>query len=97
MVFTGKENNCKSAVAAEAAGGDNKMNNRGKLILILVLILSVVVLVLQNMVPVQVRFLWLRGELPVALLLFLTAAAAFIAGSSAAILSKSAGEEKKAK
>ena len=73
------------------------MNNRGKLILILVLVLAVVVLLLQNMVPVRVRFLWLRGELPVAILLFLTAAAAFIAGSSAAILSKSGTKEKKVK
>ena len=65
------------------------MNNKVKLFLLLVLVIAVVVLVLQNMVRVPVRFLWMRGELPAALLLFLTAAAGFLAGSSAGIIARS--------
>ncbi|MGM0569073.1 MAG: lipopolysaccharide assembly protein LapA domain-containing protein [Elusimicrobiota bacterium] len=65
------------------------MGNKGKLIAILVLAIAIAVLVIQNMALVQVRFLWWLGELPVALLLFLSAAGGFIIGVSAALFTKS--------
>ena len=57
-----------------------------KLVLLLVLIVTLTALVLQNKVPWQVRFLWLTGEVPGIILLFLTAAAGSIAGIQSSAL-----------
>jgi uncharacterized integral membrane protein len=51
-----------------------------KLILLLIVAAAIVAVVLQNQAPWQVRFLWLTGEVSGIILLFLTAAAGFIAG-----------------
>jgi len=51
-----------------------------KLILLLVLVIALSAIVLQNRVAVQVHFLWLTGELPAILLLFLTTAGGLILG-----------------
>lgn len=59
-----------------------------KLTLLVVLFVMLVTIVLQNQAPWEVRFLWLTGELPGIVLLFLTAAAGFIAGIIAALLVK---------
>lgn len=59
-----------------------------KLALLLVLVVALAALVLQNQAPWQVRFLWLTGEVPGIILLFLTAAASFIAGIAVALLVK---------
>lgn len=66
-------------------GGDVKSI---KLALLLVLIVALAALVLQNQAPWQVRFLWLTGEVPAVILLFLTAAAGFVAGLTVALLVK---------
>ena len=59
-----------------------------KLVLLLVLAVTLAAVVLQNQAPWQVRFLWLTGEVPGIILLFLTAAAGFVAGITAAFLVK---------
>jgi len=59
-----------------------------KLVLLLVLIVALAAVVLQNQAPWQVRFLWLNIEMPGIALLFLTAAAGFIAGLTVALLVK---------
>lgn len=59
-----------------------------KLILILVLVLALSAVVLQNQSSWEVRFLWLAGEVPGIILLFLTAAAGFIAGVTVALTMK---------
>ncbi|HDP98377.1 MAG TPA: DUF1049 domain-containing protein [bacterium] len=59
-----------------------------KLVLILALTIALAVFVLQNQAPWQVRFLWMTGELPGVILLFLTAVAGFIVGLTAALLVK---------
>ncbi len=59
-----------------------------KLVLLLVLVVALAAVVLQNQVSWQVRFLWLTGEVPAIILLFLTAAAGFIAGITVALLVK---------
>jgi uncharacterized integral membrane protein len=66
-------------------GGDMKSI---KLALLLVLVIAMAAVVLQNQAPWQVRFLWMTGEVPGIILLFLTAAAGFIAGITAALLVK---------
>lgn len=57
-----------------------------KLVSLLVLVIALVVIVLQNRAPWQVHFLWLTGHMPGILLLFLTAAAGFVAGVIATLL-----------
>ncbi|MDZ7721537.1 MAG: LapA family protein [candidate division KSB1 bacterium] len=42
----------------------------------------------QNQAPWHVRFLWLTGDVPGIILLFLTAATGFIAGITATLLVK---------
>lgn len=69
----------------QAKGGDMKSI---KLVLLLVLVVALAAVVLQNQAPWQVRFLWLNGEVPGIILLFLTAAAGFIAGLTVALLVK---------
>jgi len=59
-----------------------------RLVLLLVLVVALAVVVLQNQASWQVRFLWLTGEVPGIIVLFLTAAAGFIAGITVALLVK---------
>jgi uncharacterized integral membrane protein len=59
-----------------------------KLILLLVLVVSLTAVVLQNQVPLQVRFLWLTGEVPGIILLLLTATTGFITGITATLMVK---------
>ena len=58
-----------------------------KLLLLLVLVVALAAVALQNQASWQVRFLWLTGEVPGIILLFLTAAG-FIAGITVALLVK---------
>lgn len=60
-----------------------------KLALLLTLSLALVLVVIQNTAPVQARFLWFTAEVPAIVLLFLTAAAGFIAGLLVALLIRS--------
>lgn len=60
-----------------------------KLVLLLMLAVALALVVFQNTAPVQMRFLWLRAEVPAVLLLFLTAAGGFILGLLVALLVKS--------
>ncbi len=60
-----------------------------KLLSILVLAITLAVVVIQNTSPVQVRFLWLSGEMPAILLLFLTSAGGFILGLVVALAIRS--------
>jgi uncharacterized integral membrane protein len=57
-----------------------------KLVFLLVLAVALTAVVLQNQAPWHVRFLWLTGDVPGIILLFLTAAAGFIAGITVALL-----------
>lgn len=59
-----------------------------KLILLILLAALFSVLVLQNRNVWQVHFLWLSGEIPGIVLLFITAAAGFVAGVTAALMIK---------
>ncbi len=59
-----------------------------KLTLLLVLAIILAALVFQNQETWQVHFLWLTGEIPGIVLLFLTTAAGFIMGITAALLMK---------
>lgn len=59
-----------------------------KLLLLLVLVVALAAVAVQNQSPWQVRFLWLSGEVPGIILLFLTASAGFIAGITVALLMK---------
>ena len=59
-----------------------------RLVLLLVLVVALAAVVLQNQASWQVRFLWLTGEVPGIIVLFLTAAAGFIAGITVALLVK---------
>lgn len=57
-----------------------------KLSLLLVLVLALAAVVLQNQELWEVRFLWLSGDVPGIILLFLTALAGFVAGITVALL-----------
>lgn len=59
-----------------------------KLVLLLVLVVALAAVVIQNHASWQVHFLWLTGEVPGIILLFLTAAAGFIAGVIVTLLVK---------
>lgn len=61
---------------------------RAKMVALLVLVVLVVVVIMQNTAPVQMRFLWLTGQVPAVLLLFLTAAGGFAIGLIVALLAK---------
>ncbi len=58
---------------------------KAKLALIMTLSLALVLVVVQNTTAVQGRFLWFAAEVPVILLLVLTAAGGFILGMLVAI------------
>jgi len=51
-----------------------------KLVLLFVLLISLMVVTLQNQATVKVHFLWLTGEMPAVILLFLTATGGFLMG-----------------
>lgn len=51
-----------------------------KLAVLIILAIVLGVLVLQNTAPVQMRFLWITGEMSAVLLLFLTAVGGFVLG-----------------
>ena len=57
-----------------------------KLTLVLVLVVALSAVVLQNQEPWKVRFLWLSGDVPGIILLFLTSVAGFVAGITVALL-----------
>jgi len=57
-----------------------------KLVLLLAIVVLLAVFVLQNREPWQVRFLWLSGEIPAIVVLFLTATAGLVAGIIAVLL-----------
>jgi len=59
-----------------------------KLLLLMILIIALVAIVIQNQDSWRVDFLWMSGEMPAVILLFLTAAAGFIAGVTVALLAK---------
>jgi uncharacterized integral membrane protein len=59
-----------------------------KLILLLVLVATVSAVVLQNQASWEVRFLWMTGNVPGVVLLFLTAAAGFVVGTTVTLLMK---------
>ncbi len=59
---------------------------KAKLVLLLSIVVLLAVFVLQNREPWQVRFLWLSGEMPAIVVLFLTAAAGLVAGIISALL-----------
>jgi len=59
-----------------------------KLVLLIVLVAALAAVAFQNQSPWQVRFLWLTGEVPGIILLFLTTAAGFVAGITVALLVK---------
>jgi hypothetical protein len=59
-----------------------------KIVLLLIVAAAIVAVVLQNQAPLQVRFLWLTGEVSGIILFFLTAAAGFIAGIIAVLLKR---------
>ena len=62
-----------------------------KLSLLLILAVALAIIALQNQAPFQIRFLWLMGEVPGIILLFLTATAGFIMGVAAALLARRGG------
>ncbi|OQX18650.1 MAG: hypothetical protein BWK76_06995 [Desulfobulbaceae bacterium A2] len=62
------------------------MMKTAKLVSILALAIALAAVVFQNTSPVLVRFLWLSGEMPAILLLFLTSAGGFMLGLFVAIV-----------
>jgi len=59
-----------------------------KLIFLLVLITAFAIVVLQNQTVWEVRFLWMEGELPAIIMLFLTLTVGFISGIIVSLLAK---------
>jgi len=57
-----------------------------RLVLLLLLAVILITAVLQNMQTVTASFLWMKAEMPAALLLLLTAVAGFAAGLLVALL-----------
>lgn len=68
-----------------------------KLVIILILSFAIVLLVAQNTAPTQAHFLWLTAEVPVILLLFLTAAVGFVLGLLVALFVKGDAKAKQEK
>lgn len=65
-----------------------------KLVILLILSLALVLVVAQNTGPTLAHFLWLTAEVPVILLLFLTAAGGFVAGLLVSLLVKDEAKSK---
>ncbi|MGM0627651.1 MAG: lipopolysaccharide assembly protein LapA domain-containing protein [Candidatus Fermentibacterota bacterium] len=65
-----------------------------KLVLVLLLAVILITAVLQNMQTVTASFLWMRAEMPAALLLLLTAVVGFAAGLLVALLPRDAARSK---
>jgi len=61
-----------------------------KLVLLLMLAVILITAVLQNMQTVTASFLWMKAEMPAALLLLLTAVAGFAAGLLVVLLTRDA-------
>jgi uncharacterized integral membrane protein len=68
---------------------------KAKLIAILVIVCALVVVIVQNRSPVQAHFLFIAVEMPVILLLALTAALGFVLGLLAAFYNSPRSKEKK--
>lgn len=51
-----------------------------KIVSVFVLLIALMVVTLQNQASVKVHFLWLTGEVPAVILLFLTTAGGFLMG-----------------
>lgn len=66
-----------------------------KLFFILALSLTLALVVVQNYTPIQARFLWFTAEVPVIVLLFLTAAGGFVLGLLVSIFMKSDAKSEK--
>ena len=62
---------------------------RIKLVFLLTISLALVLVVVQNTARFNARFLWLTADVPVIVLLFLTAAGGFVSGLLSALLVKS--------
>ncbi|MCF8145241.1 MAG: LapA family protein [Deltaproteobacteria bacterium] len=65
-----------------------------KLVSLLVLAMALVVVIFQNTSPVQIRFLWLSGGVPIVLLLLMTAVGGFVMGLIVAMLIKGGANSK---
>lgn len=65
-----------------------------KLVLLLLLAVILITAVLQNMQTVTASFLWMKAEMPAALLLLLTAVVGFAAGLLVALLPRDAAGSK---
>jgi len=65
-----------------------------KLVSLLVLAMALVAVIFQNTSPVQIRFLWLSGEVPIVLLLLMTAVGGFVMGLIVAMLIKGGAKSK---
>lgn len=59
-----------------------------KLILIVIFSIAIALVILQNTARVQAHFLWFTAEMPVILLLFVTAVGGFVLGFFVALLKK---------
>ncbi len=67
---------------------------RMKLVFLLATSLALFLVVVQNTAPVQARFLWLTAEVPAVVLLFLTAAGAFVLGLLVALIVRNGAKSK---
>lgn len=65
-----------------------------KLVLLLVMTAVMIIVIFQNTSDVQIRFLWMAGQISTVLLLFLMAAGGFFLGLIVALLMKNRREEK---
>ena len=59
-----------------------------KLILIVIFSIAIALVILQNTARVQAHFLWFTAEMPVIVLLFVTAVGGFVLGFFVALLKK---------
>ncbi|PKL46159.1 MAG: hypothetical protein CVV42_17535 [Candidatus Riflebacteria bacterium HGW-Riflebacteria-2] len=59
-----------------------------KLVLLVLMVAALTAVVVQNQAPWPVRFLWMSGEMPGIILLFLTTAAGFIMGITVTLMMK---------
>lgn len=57
-----------------------------KLVLALLLVIAVALVIVQNSAPVQARLFWMTLEVPVFVLLFITATGGFLTGLLAALI-----------